>query len=174
MLYHVHTNTCIAIFFHVSYNSWVSTHSINQNNYYNYVSPKSINCRNSMTDHVQKNFHTISDFKKCCCIVKISHVSSRPNWYWTHAVCNQSFFFPQKNCYYFSDLETQWPRKPELSWLVMLVVGLIDTELIQSVIKVVVFFSPKKLLLYFSDLIFSSPSLTSHLMMWMICWKTLS
>ena len=23
----------------------------------------------------------------------ISHVSSRPNWYSTHAVCNQSFFF---------------------------------------------------------------------------------
>ena len=48
MLYHVHT--CIAIFFHISYNP-VSTHSINQNNYYNFVSSKSINFRNSMTDH---------------------------------------------------------------------------------------------------------------------------
>ena len=26
----------------------------------------------------------------------------------------KGFFFP-KNCYYFSDLETQWPRNPELS-----------------------------------------------------------
>ena len=115
MLYHVHT--CIAIFFYVSYNS-VSTHSINQNNYYNYVSLKSMNCRNCMTDYAQKNFHTISDFTKCCCIVMISHVSSRPNWYWTHAVCNEkvfSFVFVFfKNCYYnFSDLETQWPRNPE-------------------------------------------------------------
>ena len=56
MLYHVHT--CIAIFFHISYNP-VPTHSINQSNYYNYVSSKSIRCRNSMTDHAQKNFHII-------------------------------------------------------------------------------------------------------------------
>ena len=27
----------------------------------------------------------------------------------------QLFFFSFKNCYYFSDLETQWPRNPELS-----------------------------------------------------------
>ena len=46
----------------------------------------------------------------------ISHVSSRPNWYSTHAVCNKRFFFFffSKNCYYFSDLETQWLRNPEL------------------------------------------------------------
>ena len=47
----------------------------------------------------------------------ISHVSSRPNWYSTHAVCNKRFFyfiFFFKNCYLFSDLETQWPRNPEL------------------------------------------------------------
>ena len=60
-----------------------------------------------------KNIHTISDFTKCCYIVMISHVSSKPNWYWAHAVCNQSFIFFW-NCYYFSDLETQWPRNPKL------------------------------------------------------------
>ena len=88
-IYQVHYFVCQLDY--ISYNSWVSTHSINQNNSYNYVSSKSINCRNSMTaDHAQKNFHTISDFTKCCCIAMISHVSSRSNWYWTHAVCNQS------------------------------------------------------------------------------------
>ena len=45
----------------------------------------------------------------------ISHVSSRPNWYLTHVVCNKRVFF-FKNCYYFSDLETQWPRNPELDF----------------------------------------------------------
>ena len=44
-----------------------------------------------------------------------SHVSSRPNWYWKHAVCNLRFFsFFSKNCYYFSDLETLWPWNFEL------------------------------------------------------------
>ena len=89
-----------------------------------------------MTNQAQKNFHTVSDFAECCCIVMISHVSGRPNWYSKHAVCNQRFFFVClffvfclfcfvlfcflfwgffffKNCYYFSDLETQWPRIPE-------------------------------------------------------------
>ena len=49
------------------------------------------NCRNSMTYQAQKNFHTISDFTKCC-------------------------------------------------WLVMLVVGLIDIQHMQAVIKRVFFF----------------------------------
>ena len=31
----------------------------------------------------------------------ISHVSSRPNWYSTHAVCNKSFFF-----FFFSKIAT--------------------------------------------------------------------
>ena len=86
-----------------------------------------------LTMHAQKNIHTISDFTKCCYIAMISHVSSRPNWYWTHAVCNLCLFvclffvfclffvlffvfvfcFFPKNFYYFSDLETQWPRNPE-------------------------------------------------------------
>ena len=39
MLYHVHT--CIAIFFHISYNP-VSTHSINQNNYYKLCFTKTV------------------------------------------------------------------------------------------------------------------------------------
>ena len=77
-----------------------------------------------MNNQAQKNLHTVSDFTKCCCIVMISHVSGRPNWYSTQAVCNQRVFFLFcffcffvfffKNCYYFSDLETQWPRNPEL------------------------------------------------------------
>ena len=73
----------------------VFTHSINQNNYYDYVPSESMYCRNCMTDHTQKNIHTIqtiSDFTKCYYIVMISHVSSKPNCYWTQAVCNQSFF----------------------------------------------------------------------------------
>ena len=89
-LYHV--DTCISVFFHLSYNP-VSTHSINQNNYY--VSSKSI--YHCLVETVwlampKKNIHTISDFTKCCYIVMISHVSSRPNWYWTHAVCDHFFF----------------------------------------------------------------------------------
>ena len=69
-----------------------------------------------MTNQAQKNFHTFSDFTKSCCIVMISHVSSRPNWYSTHAVWNKRIFFLFFffNCYYFSDLETQWPQNPEL------------------------------------------------------------
>ena len=43
--------------------------------------------------------------------------SSRPNWYWTHAVCNQRvLFFSPQNYYYFSDLETQWTRNLELKF----------------------------------------------------------
>ena len=44
----------------------------------------------------------------------ISHVSSRPNWYSTHAVCNNFFVLFFKNCYYFSDLEIQWSQNSEL------------------------------------------------------------
>ena len=114
MLKYVHT--CIAIFFHISYNS-VTTHIINQN--IHYVSLESIYplpWRNCMTNHAQRYSHTISGFTKCCWSVMIIHVSSRPNWYWTHAVCNlfiylfiYLFFI---NCYYFSDLETLWLRNP--------------------------------------------------------------
>ena len=56
--------------------------------------------------------------------------SSRPNWYWTQAVCNQSVFFSPKNCYYFSDLETHWLQSPklkssssDLTWSFMAPVG---------------------------------------------------
>ena len=102
MLHHVHT--CIAIFFHISYNSWVSTHSINQNNYS--VSSKSM---------PKKIFLTISDFTKCCCIVMlvvglidIEHMQSVIKVFFFFF-----FFFSFKNCYYFGDLETQWPQNPE-------------------------------------------------------------
>ena len=119
MLYNVHT--CIAIFFHS--NNPVFTHSINQNiilqNMF-HQNPYTVETLWLTFLEAQKNFHTISDFTKCCCIIMISHVSSRssrPNWYSTHAVCNKRIFFlllSFKNCYYFSDLETQWPRNPEL------------------------------------------------------------
>ena len=101
MLYHVHT--CIAIFFHISYNP-VSTHSINQNNYYKICFTKTVE-----TLWLTKHYFW---FHK---MLLISHVSSRPNWYSAHAGCNQRVFFSFfKNCYYFSDLEIQWLRNPEL------------------------------------------------------------
>ena len=104
MLYHVHT--CIAIFFHISYNS-VSTHSINQINYYI-----------CFTKTVETLWLTkpkrISHYFWFHKMLLISHVSSRPNWYSAYAGCNQRVFFFSKNCYYFSDLEIQWPRNPEL------------------------------------------------------------
>ena len=73
------THLYLHIFSHVIIHL-ISTHSINQNNYYmyNYVSSTSIYCRNSVTDYAQKNIDTISDFTNYCYIVMISHVS-RPN-----------------------------------------------------------------------------------------------
>ena len=91
MLYHVHT--FIAIYFHISFIP-VSTHSINQNNYYNYVSSKSINCRNSMTDYAQKNIHTISKISQNVAVLSwlvmlvVGLIDIEHN-----AVCNQRFFF---------------------------------------------------------------------------------
>ena len=106
MLYHIHT--CIAIFFHISCNP-VSTHSINQNNYYKLCSPKLQKLYDLPSP---KEFSHYFWFHK---MLLISHVSSRPNWYSAHAGCNQRGFPPpKKNCYYFSDLEIQWPRNPEL------------------------------------------------------------
>ena len=103
MLYHVHT--CIAIFFHISYNP-VSTHSINQNNYYKLCFTKTVE---TLWLTKPKRIFTLFWFHK---MLLISHVSSRPNWYSAHAGCNQRFPPPKKNCYYFSDLEIQWPRNP--------------------------------------------------------------
>ena len=65
------------------------------------------NCRNSMTYQAQKNFHTISDFTKCCWLVML--VVGLIDIQHMQAVI-KGFFFPQKNCYYFSDLEIQWPE----------------------------------------------------------------
>ena len=103
MLYHVHT--CIAIFFHISYNP-VSTYSINQNNYYKLCFTKTV--ETLMTYQAQKNFHTISDFTKCCWLVML--VVGLIDIQHMQAVIKGVFFSPQKNCYYFSDLEIQWPR----------------------------------------------------------------
>ena len=111
MLYHVHT--CIAIFLHISYNS-VSTHSINQNNCYNYVSSKSINCRTLWLAIPKRIFIQFLISQKCCCIVMISHVSSRPIDIEHMQSVIKVVFFPSKNYYYFSDLEIQWPRNTEL------------------------------------------------------------
>ena len=51
-----------------------------------------------MTYQAQKNYHTISDFTKCCwlvmLVVDIQHMQA----------VIKGFFSP-KNCYYFSDLE---------------------------------------------------------------------
>ena len=71
------------------------------------------NCRNFMTYQAQNNFHTISDFTKCCWLVMlvvglidIQHMQA--------VIKGFFFFFFFKNCYFFNDLEIQWPRNPEL------------------------------------------------------------
>ena len=55
-----------------------------------------------MTYQAQKNFHTISDFTKCCwlvmLVVDIQHMQA------VIKARESKGFFP-KNCYYFSDLE---------------------------------------------------------------------
>ena len=55
-----------------------------------------------MTYQAQKNFHTISDFTKCCWLVML--VVGLIDIQHMQAVIKGGFFFP-KNCYYFSDLE---------------------------------------------------------------------
>ena len=102
MLYHVHT--CIAIFFHISYNP-VSTHSINQNNYYKLCFTKTVE---TLTYQAQKNFHTISDFTKCCWLVML--VVGLIDIQHMQAVIKGFFFF--QKLLLFSDLEIQWPRNP--------------------------------------------------------------
>ena len=57
-----------------------------------------------MTFQAQKNFHTISDFTKCCwlvmLVIDIQHMQA----------VIKGFFF-SKNCYYFSDLEIYSDRE---------------------------------------------------------------
>ena len=98
MLYHVHT--CIAIFFHISYNP-VSTHSINQNNYYKLCFTKTVE---TLWLTKPKRISHYFWFHK---MLLISHVSSRPNWYSAHAGCNQRFFVFVFVClFFFSKIAT--------------------------------------------------------------------